>query len=361
MGILNDLIVKAQAANGILILPEGHDPRVMKAAEGIAAKKIAQVIVLATPEESARSLADAGVSCRSSSIQIVDYLTDPRAEEFAVLFQERRAHKGVDMDKARKTMRDRLFFGNMMVKEGHADGMVSGSIASTPDMLRAAFQCVGTAPGIKTGSSCFLMELKQPTDAGYSTLFYADCGVNPCPTAEQLVDIGIATAQTYRAIMGDQPKIAFLSFSTKGSAKHELVDKVAQGAELTRKRIQEEGLDILVDGELQADAAILPSVAAKKAPDSPLKGGANILVFPDLQAGNICYKLTERLAGAMAYGPILQGLAKPVNDLSRGCSVEDIIGVSVITVCQGLLNKGASLTDDNIEAIARKVAEHLQG
>lgn len=360
MGILDDLIVKAQAADSTIILPEGQDPRVMKAAEGIAAKKIAKVIVLATPEESARSLAEAGATCKSSDIEIVDYLHDERAEAFATLFQERRAHKGVDMEKARKAMRDRLFFGNMMVKEGYADGMVSGSIASTPDMLRAAFQCVGTAPGIKTGSSCFLMDLKKPTDAGYTTLFYADCGVNPCPTAEQLVDIGIATAQTYRALMGDQPKVAFLSFSTKGSAKHELVDKVALGVELTKKRIQEEGLDILVDGELQADAAILPSVAAKKAPDSPLKGGANILVFPDLQAGNICYKLTERLAGAMAYGPILQGLAKPVNDLSRGCSAEDIVGVAVVTVCQGLLDKGVVLTDENIEAIARKVAEQLR-
>lgn len=360
MSILDDLIPKAQAAGATIVLPEGNDPRVMKAAEGIAAKKIAKVIVLATPEEAAKALSDAKVTCKSSDIQIIDYLTDSRAEELAVKFQQHRAHKGVDMDKARKAMKDRLYFGNMLVREGMADGMVSGSIASTPDMLRAAFQCVGTAPGIKTGSSCFLMDLKKPTDSGYSTLFYADCGVNPCPTAEQLVDIGIATAQTYRALIGEQPKIAFLSFSTKGSAQHELVDKVAQGAELTRQRIQAEGLDILVDGELQADAAIIPSVASKKAPASPLKGGANILVFPDLQAGNICYKLTERLAGAMAYGPILQGLAKPVNDLSRGCSAEDIVGVAVITVCQTLLNRTPSLTDENIEQIARKVAEHLK-
>ena len=360
MSILDDLIPKAQAAGATIVLPEGNDPRVMKAAEGIAAKKIAKVIVLATPEEASKSLSQAGVSCKSSDIQIIDYLTDSRAEELAVKFQQHRAHKGVDMDKARKAMKDRLYFGNMLVREGMADGMVSGSIASTPDMLRAAFQCVGTAPGIKTGSSCFLMDLKKPTDSGYSTLFYADCGVNPCPTAEQLVDIGIATAQTYKALIGGQPKIAFLSFSTKGSAQHELVDKVAQGAELTRQRIQAEGLDILVDGELQADAAIIPSVASKKAPASPLKGGANILVFPDLQAGNICYKLTERLAGAMAYGPILQGLAKPVNDLSRGCSAEDIVGVAAITVCQTLLNRTPPLSDENIELIARKVAEHLK-
>jgi len=360
MGILNDLIPKAQAADSTIVLPEGHDPRVMKAAASIAREKIVKVVVLATPEEAEKTMAEAGVSFAGLNVEIIDINTDPRGEELAVKFQAHRAHKGVDMDQARKTMKDRLYFGNMMVREGMALGMVAGSIASTANMLRAAFQCIGTAPGIKIASSCFMMDLPSPTAAGYNTLFFADCAVNPCPTAEELVDIGIATAQTYKALIGDQPKVAFLSFSTRGSAQHELIDKVTLGAELTKKRVAEEGLDMLVDGELQADAAIMPAIAAKKAPDSPLQGGANILIFPDLQAGNICYKLIERLAGARAVGPVLQGLAKPVNDLSRGCSAEDIVGVAAATICQGLLDDDEELTDRNVEDIAQKVVEHLQ-
>jgi phosphate acetyltransferase len=233
-------------------------------------------------------------------------------------------------------MKDRLYFGNMMVREGLADGLVAGSIASTPDMVRTAFHCIGTAPGIATGSSFFVMELATPTLAGDRMLLYADSGVNPNPTAEQLVDIAVSTIGSYKALVGGQARVAFLSFSTRGSAKHPLVDKMVTATALTKKRVADLGLDAVVDGELQVDAAIVPAVAASKCPDSPLKGAANILLFPDLQAGNICYKITERLARATAYGPIMQGLAKPINDLSRGCTADDIVGVAAITVCQSL-------------------------
>ena len=217
------------------------------------------------------------------------------------------------------------------------DGMVSGSIASTPDMLRAAFTCLGTAKGIKIASSFFIMDLPKPAPNGEDVLFYADCGVNPNPTAEELVDIAVCTIRSHKAIMGGEQKVAFLSFSTKGSAKHELVDKMVKACQLTQARVAELGLTgVEVDGELQGDSALVPKVGASKAPGSKVAGKANILIFPDLNAGNICYKITERLGGALAYGPVLQGTAKPVNDLSRGCTADDIVGVAAITVCQAI-------------------------
>jgi phosphate acetyltransferase len=335
MSLLDTLIPKARAARRTLVLAEGHDPRVMHAAVKIARAGIAaKVIVLATPEEAAKSLA--GLSIEGLPITVLNYAQAPEFERLADRFCELRKHKGITPELARKQLRDRLYFGDMMVREGLADGLVAGSIASTPDMVRAAFQCVGTAPGLKTGSSFFVMELVRPTLAGDGILLYADSGVNPNPTAEQLVDIVVATIGSYKAIVGGQARVAMLSFSTRGSARHELVDKMVQATALTRQRVAELKLDAVVDGELQVDAAIVPAVAKSKCPDSPLQGAANILIFPDLQAGNICYKITERLAGATAYGPIMQGLAKPVNDLSRGCTDDDIVGVAAITVCQSL-------------------------
>lgn len=333
MSLLETLIPKARAARRTLVLPEGHDPRVMQAAAKIARQGIAaRVIVLATPAEAAKTAA--GISFDGLPVTLLDYPNAPEFDRLAQAFHEMRKHKGVTPEAARKALLDRLYFGNMMVRLGLADGMVAGSIASTPDMVRAAFQCVGTSPGIKTGSSFFAMELMRPTASGDTVLFFADSGVNPDPTAEQLVDIAVATIQSHKALMGGQARVAMLSFSTRGSAKHPLVDKMAKATELTRARIAELGLNAVVDGELQLDSAIVPDVAAKKCPDSPIKGSANILIFPDLQSGNICYKITERLAGALAYGPIMQGLAKPVNDLSRGCSDDDIVGVAAITACQ---------------------------
>ena len=334
MGMLDKLILKAKEADGRIVLPEGNDPRVVAAANKIVAENIAEVVVLGTDEELDKACAEAAVGERH--FDTLDHLQSALLSPYAEVFCEIRKKKNMTMDKALEYMKNRIFFGSMMVREGDADGMVAGSIASTADMLRASFTVIGTAEGIKTGSSCFIMDLKSPAPAGDCTLIYADCGVNPDPDAEQLVDIALAAATTAKSLLGVQPKIAFLSFSTKGSAQHATLDKVREAAEIAKSKVESSGTDILIDGELQADAAIVPGVAAKKCADSPLKGAANVLIFPDLNSGNICYKLTERLAGAKAYGPILQGLAKPVNDLSRGCSADDIFGVAVITVCQSL-------------------------
>lgn len=332
MALLETLLPKAQAAHGTIILPEGQDPRVMEAAAKIAKKGLARVIVLATPEERAKSAAN--LSFAGLNVTILNHLVTPDKERLMLRLLELRKHKGMTPEQAKELIKDRIYFGNMMVREGMADGLVAGSIASTSDMVRTAFQCVGTAPGIKFGSSCFVMELEKPTAGGEDVLFFADSGVNPDPTPEQLVDITIATIRTQKALLGGQARVAMLSFSTKGSAKGPPVDKVVEATKLAKARIEELGLDAVIDGEVQADTAIVPAVALKKAPGSPLKGDANILIFPDLNSGNIAYKLTERLAGAGAFGPIMQGLAKPVNDLSRGCSADDIVGVAAITVCQ---------------------------
>lgn len=317
-----------------IVLPEGQDPRVLNAARKIVDQNIANVIILATDQD----LEEAGTNCNfdNDRLQRLDYLNTPAREELAAAFHKARQHRGVTLEQAKSQVKNRLYFGDLMVRTGMADGLVAGSIASTPDMLRAAFHCIGTATGIKTASSCFIMDLEKPSPAGDNTLLYADCGVNPNPDAAQLVDIAVATAQTHKALLGGEQRVAFLSFSTKGSARHELVNKVTDATKQTKDRVAHEQLNMIVDGELQADAALVPDVAASKCPDSEIKGRANILIFPDLQAGNIAYKLTQRLAGAAAYGPILQGLAHPVNDLSRGCSADDIVGVAAITACQAI-------------------------
>lgn len=336
MSILDSMIPRAKAANKTIVLPEGHDPRVITAAVKAAQAGVATPIVLGTPEEIATAEAQAGVTLASAGVKVIDYTTSDLLPQLAGAFYEKRKAKGVTEDEALATIKGkRLYFGNMMVALDLAQGLVAGSIASTGDMLRSAFQCVGTAKGIKLASSTFIMDLKQPTASGDTTLLFADCAVNPCPTAEEMVDIAHATAISYRKLVGKQPRLAFLSFSSKGSAKHELVDKVRTAAQLTQARFTEQNVDAVVDGEIQADAAIVPSVGASKNKGGVIQGDANVLIFPDLQAGNICYKLVERLANATALGPVIQGLAKPVNDLSRGCSADDIFGTICITALQG--------------------------
>ena len=336
MSAIEKLIAKAAGVDRKIVLPEGQDPRVVAAANKIVELKIADVTVLGSEEEISASCAEAGVSERKFTT--IDYMNSENFDKFSAEFMEMRAAKGkpIDMDKARKAISSRIFYGAFMCKTGIVDGLVAGSIASTADMLRAAFMCIGTAPGIKIGSSSFLMDLKEPTLSGDQSLLFADCGVNPDPNAEQLVDIATAAADTYRALVGGTPKVAFLSFSTKGSAEHAILEKITAATELFKKKIADEGLDIIADGELQGDAALVPAVASSKAPGSAIKGDANILIFPDLNAGNIAYKLTQRLAGAGAYGPILMGLNAPLNDLSRGCSADDIVGMAAVTVCQSL-------------------------
>jgi phosphate acetyltransferase len=340
MALLEKLVPKAKAAYKTIVLPEGMDPRVAQAAAKTLAGKIAKIKVLATADEWKKSCE--GVSFPAGGdLEVIDWNTSPLRAEFASKYAAMRAAKGkpIAADEALKLMGDRLYFGNMMVQTGLADGLVAGSIASTGDMLRAAFQVVGTAKGIKLGSSCFIMELKTPAPTGDDVLLFADCAVNPNPTAEQLVDIALATVSTHRALIGGQARVAFLSFSSYGSAKHELVDKVRTAVELTKAKAKELGItdDVAIfDGDMQADAAIVAKVGASKCKGSSVAGKANILIFPDLQAGNICYKLVERLAGAQAVGPFIQGAAKPVNDLSRGCSSDDIAATIVVTCCQAI-------------------------
>ncbi len=337
MPVMDKIIEKAISMKKKLVLAEGHDPRVVIAANKIMEKGIASsVIVIGTEEEISKSCKDAGITERK--FICYDHLKSPKMEEYAKILQAYRAEKKKDitLEKAVEILKQRIFFGAMLLRIGEVDALVAGSIASTADMLRAAFMIIGTAPGIKSASSAFLMDLAHPTPGGESTLLYSDGAVIPDPDSATLVDIALATAKTHLALIGTTPKIAFLSFSTKGSAEHPLIEKVRTATEICKAKIAEQKLDYIVDGELQADTALVPKVAASKAPGSPLGGNANILIFPDLNVGNICYKITQRLAGAAAIGPVLQGLAKPMSDLSRGCSADDIVGTAAMVLCQAL-------------------------
>ena len=343
MKAIEKIIESASQLNGTVVLPEGMDARVITAACACVDRKICTPVVLGTPDEIAAAESKAKLSLAERGIKVIDYTADPLGDELAAAYLEAwnakesrkppEKQKIIDLAAAVKTMRTkRIYFGGMMVRQGMVNGLVAGSIASTGDMLRAAFHTLGTQKGVKTASSCFIMDLREPTPSGDSVLAFGDCAVIPNPTAEQLVDIGLSTAQTYRDLTGNEPRVAFLSFSTKGSAAGELVEKVQKAVELAKPVFAEKG--IAMDGELQFDAAIAPSVGQLKNPNGAIQGNANVFIFPDLQAGNIGYKIAQRLGGAVAIGPNLQGLAKAMNDLSRGCSAEDIVGTICVTLLQ---------------------------
>ena len=330
MTLLEQIRAKAKAADMRIVLAEGTEERTLRAADIILNEGLARLILLGNADEIRRMAAEWGLK-HIDRATIIDPVSHPKKEYYAQLLCEIRKKKGMQMDEAMRLVEDPLYLACLLIKNGDADGEVAGARNATGDVLRPAFQIVKTLPGVSVVSGAFIMILKDKTYGQDGMFVFADCAATPCPTAEELGQIAVVSAQTARSIAGfDEPRVAILSFSTKGSAKHELVDKVIEAGRVAH----ELDPNVLLDCELQADAAIVPKVGASKAPGSNIAGRANVLVFPDLQSGNICYKLVQRLAGAEAVGPIMQGMAAPINDLSRGCSVDDVVNVVAITATQ---------------------------
>lgn len=322
--------IKAKAKENLqrIVLPEGEEERTLKAASQIVAEGLAKVIIIGNPAIISERAAEWGVK-NLGEMTILDPANNPNKAKYVDLMLQIRGSKGLTQEQAEKLILDPLYLSVMIIKAGDADGEVAGANNATGDVLRPAFQYVKTKPGVSVVSGAFIMNVpKEFGDNGI--MVFADCAVHPNPTAQELAQIAVSTGHTTRAIVGMEPRIAMLSFSTKGSAKHEMVDKVVEATRLAK----EMDPSLMIEGELQADAAIIPSIGEKKAPGSKIAGHANVLVFPTLEVGNISYKLVQRMANAEAVGPILQGMAAPINDLSRGCSIEDIVSLVAITAVQ---------------------------
>lgn len=332
MSFIEDIMNRARQEIKTIVLPEATDIRTLKATDKILKEEFCKIVLVGNKEEILNLAKENDLDV--SEAQIVEPSKSEKYEEYANAFYELRKNKGMTEEKAKELMLDPVFFGMMMVKQEEADGLVSGAAHSTADTLRPALQILKTAPGTKLVSTFVVMAVPNCEFGEEGVFLFSDCGLNQNPNSEELSEIAISTAKSFKQILGKEPKVAMLSYSTMGSAKAEEVDKVRIATQLAKEKSPE----LAIDGEMQFDAAIIPSIAKSKAPESKVAGSANTMIFPDLQAGNIGYKLVERLAKAEAYGPICQGMAKPVNDLSRGCKAEDIVGVVAITCVQAQQN-----------------------
>lgn len=335
INLINEIVKRAKASRQRIVLPEGNEERTLKAANQILTDEVADLILLGERDEILKSAVKFGLG-NIDKATIINPVTSDKHEEYAQMLFEQRKTKGVTIEKARELVNDPLYYGCLMIKSGDADGQLAGAMNSTGDVLRPALQIIKTAPGITCVSGAMLLLTHAPECGKNGIVVMGDVAVTPVPDASQLAQIAVSTAQTARAVAGiEVPKVAMLSFSTKGSAKHEVVDKVVEATRIAKEMAPT--LDI--DGELQADASLIPSIGERKAPGSEVAGKANVLIVPCLEVGNISYKLVERLGHASAIGPILQGIARPVNDLSRGCSIEDIYRMIAITANQAIAAK----------------------